>query len=566
MSGLGLSHVFPFQSEPTSPQLEPQLEPQQEPRKEPEQEIGQSPNASRLGTEGLAHVFPWLTPPMGQGGLQVFEPLEIGDLDTTPSDDSYSDEYESQQQQQQQPETRPSEDHDNAASGSPPRSLGHVFPHLSVSTTQAPVDPQMVLETEPSQVSDVSVDELEAVFVTPEPISEPLPSIEDVLSSASTSPISLDGRFPPSESLEDPQSPVASRARRSERSPAPSPERHPHTSSSSRPVTPQHKWGTEKGASKAAPIPISHVGNRYLLYNTDDISYIRRQHHITGVLIGTLPSHPQQNIFLGTPLELMPEEARLLVEKDAAYIVDDAAAHSASLLGGGLGAAERKAFLRAMKKQGVDAMKANQKKSDTLKEQALKKNADKIAQARAAKQKAREQQKQQQSDTASAHDSLFDSGAPAPPPSSHAGTPTTIEERWYITPTTSHPPLLPTPPPSPPNTTAVATTSRSNLPPVPASYPLFAHLHSRGYYLSPGLRFGCQYCAYPGDPLRFHSHFLAVGMGWNEEFDLMRLVGGGRLGTGVKKGFLIGGKVEGDDGEGENEGEVRAFSIEWSGM
>lgn len=88
--------------------------------------------------------------------------------------------------------------------------------------------------------------------------------------------------------------------------------------------------------------------------------------------------------------------------------------------------------------------------------------------------------------------------------------------------------------------------------------------------MSPGLRFGCQYCVYPGDPLRFHSHFLAVGKGWDEEFDLMQLVGGGRLGTGVKKGFLVGGKEkrfrEVDEGEGGSEKGVRAFSIEWSGM
>jgi len=95
---------------------------------------------------------------------------------------------------------------------------------------------------------------------------------------------------------------------------------------------------------------------------------------------------------------------------------------------------------------------------------------------------------------------------------------------------------------------------------------------------------------YPGDPLRFHSHFLAVGFGWDEEIELLSLVGGGRLGTGVKKGFLVGGKVEKGEvevngekdveavvegveqgkgkgeGAGEGTGEVRCFCIEWGGM
>jgi tRNA-splicing endonuclease subunit Sen34 len=100
--------------------------------------------------------------------------------------------------------------------------------------------------------------------------------------------------------------------------------------------------------------------------------------------------------------------------------------------------------------------------------------------------------------------------------------------------------------------------------PVTAAYPLFAHLHALSYFITPGLRFGCDYAVYPGDPLRFHSHFLAVGYDWDEEIPLMDMVGGGRLGTGVKKSFLIGGKSPTDSIE-DNAG-VRTFCIEWGGM
>jgi tRNA-splicing endonuclease subunit Sen34 len=129
-----------------------------------------------------------------------------------------------------------------------------------------------------------------------------------------------------------------------------------------------------------------------------------------------------------------------------------------------------------------------------------------------------------------------------------------------VTPTTSYP-LLPHP----------VSSSAQYLPKpeVPLSYPLFAHLHSRGYFLSPGLRFGCQYVAYPGDPLRFHSHFVVVSAEWDQEMDLMDIVNGGRLGTGVKKGFLLGGPQKRRD-EVESEADrietVRTFSIEWAGM
>jgi tRNA-splicing endonuclease subunit Sen34 len=70
---------------------------------------------------------------------------------------------------------------------------------------------------------------------------------------------------------------------------------------------------------------------------------------------------------------------------------------------------------------------------------------------------------------------------------------------------------------------------------------------------------------YPGDPLRFHSHFLAVGYDWEQEIPLLDLIGGGRLGTAVKKGFLIGGQDDSKDTTSDNDG-VRTFCLEWGGM
>ena len=109
--------------------------------------------------------------------------------------------------------------------------------------------------------------------------------------------------------------------------------------------------------------------------------------------------------------------------------------------------------------------------------------------------------------------------------------------------------------------------------PNPLRNPIYRHLHSHGYYLSPGLRFGAQYMAYPGDPLRFHSHFVVNGLGWDEEISVLDIVGGGRLGTGVKKAWMVGGRdpswtaEEGGAG-GTKKGEdgVRVFSVEWGGF
>ncbi|QDS73267.1 hypothetical protein FKW77_004718 [Venturia effusa] len=275
------------------------------------------------------------------------------------------------------------------------------------------------------------------------------------------------------------------------------------------------------------PFLISRVANRHLIFDINTITYIRREHHICGVLIGNIPQASQQNIFNGVPLELMPEEARMLVEKGHAYLVDDVASH-------------------------LQALKFTDKQDKLAYKQGLDQEGRAAAVAQLqdmASKKAKHFEKVARSNPRAG------SLSPSTPSSLFPNTPSSQPvQPMLITPTTSST-LIKASPPSP----------ALPLPIVPSSYPLFTHLHSQGYFLSPGLRFGCQYVAYPGDPLRFHSHFLAVGAEWEEEIDLLDIVGGGRLGTGVKKGYLLGGaerKVDGSD----DDGEVRTFCFEWAAM
>jgi tRNA-splicing endonuclease subunit Sen34 len=298
------------------------------------------------------------------------------------------------------------------------------------------------------------------------------------------------------------------------------------------------------------PFPISHIAGRYLLFDVNLISHARRQHNICGVLIGTIPNLSQQNVFLGIPLELMPEEARVLVEKGAAYVVDDAEAHQKGLME--MNREDRLAFMRDLDQKGMDrardVQKANEERSRrALKEKGLTpKTTSKSASVAG-----------DENVDGTNEESLFDTQSTT---SVQVSAPKYKLEPHHLTPTTSYPPLSTSTP-----------SSNTPLPKVPKSYPLFSYMNSLGYFSMPGIRFGCNYSMYPGDPLRFHSHFLATGLEWDEEFDMLDLVGGGRLGTGVKKGYLIGGEdpsqsSKGKEKEGEEKGSIRAFSIEWAGM
>lgn len=60
------------------------------------------------------------------------------------------------------------------------------------------------------------------------------------------------------------------------------------------------------------------------------------------------------------------------------------------------------------------------------------------------------------------------------------------------------------------------------------------------YYISPGMKFGGKYIMYPGDPLRYHSHYIINFYSYQEDpVNLLRLVGGGRLAVGVKKVWVL---------------------------
>lgn len=137
-----------------------------------------------------------------------------------------------------------------------------------------------------------------------------------------------------------------------------------------------------------------------------------------------------------------------------------------------------------------------------------------------------------------------------------------------------------------------------------ASVGLFEHFLSQSMWCMSGLRFGGAFAVYPGDPLRYHSHYTAQLVLKEEAVALTSMVANGRLGTAVKKTHLlccvdqwdeeVEGEMKGRKGErgderrrrlkcvkeglfdkaeeGEGEGEGRkfatfdVFSLAWAGF
>ncbi|KAL8996837.1 MAG: hypothetical protein Q9169_003739 [Polycauliona sp. 2 TL-2023] len=316
---------------------------------------------------------------------------------------------------------------------------------------------------------------------------------------------------------------------------------------------------TVRDSSSAPDLPfaiyqLSQKVRRYLLYDINTVTWLRRTHDILGVFIGSLPQSPQQNVFLGLPLELQPEEVTLLVEKGLAFIADDFEHHKRAISSPPLDLANYKAMAR---REAHATAKAVVKHKQLKTQEVLQRMKDRRRTPDADKTTEKDEN----------GETIFDT----PQETSLEPVSSSIIP-YSSTPTTSNPPI-PTP----------SEEMSLQLPKVNASsYALFKYLHASGYFMSPGLRFGCQFSVYPGDPLRFHSHFLATGHDWDEEIDILDLIGGGRLGTGVKKGWLIGGAVKNVpdntkhnamlEGAGSQVREqprdfhVRTFCVEWGGM
>ncbi|XP_060223170.1 tRNA-splicing endonuclease subunit Sen34 isoform X5 [Meriones unguiculatus] len=89
-------------------------------------------------------------------------------------------------------------------------------------------------------------------------------------------------------------------------------------------------------------------------------------------------------------------------------------------------------------------------------------------------------------------------------------------------------------------------------------YSIYRDLWERGFFLSAAGKFGGDFLVYPGDPLRFHAHYIAQCWSAEDPIPLQDLVSAGRLGTSVRKTLLL--------CSPQPDGKVVYTSLQWASL
>ncbi|XP_056095354.1 tRNA-splicing endonuclease subunit Sen34 [Rhinichthys klamathensis goyatoka] len=282
-----------------------------------------------------------------------------------------------------------------------------------------------------------------------------------------------------------------------------------------------------------ALVDISFCGSTPLLWKVSDMKRCRSV-GVTGALVGSLARQPRQNVRLGRPLELLQEEALLLEETSTGVAslhtqdCGDEEMHSAAVR-------QYEAGLESSYKEqcalALEDKKTVLKKIINEKENATDDSGNAIR------------------DRLNALDQAFRFPWPAMAVqlcTARAGFSHCPEERSFLS--TDWP---------------VPRDERLN-----TRFCVYRDLRNKGFYLTSAGKFGGDFLVYPGDPLRFHAHFIALCISMDEELPLCDILAIARLGSNVKKTVLLcSPQSRSETGKDESvECDVVYSSLQWSSM
>ncbi|XP_065070001.1 tRNA-splicing endonuclease subunit Sen34-like [Rhopilema esculentum] len=295
------------------------------------------------------------------------------------------------------------------------------------------------------------------------------------------------------------------------------------------------------------------------VWDAKDVVKLKQELRIPGNLIGSLPRKPWQNQVLALPLLLSPEEVTLLVRKGHAVLYyDESRSHQAeddiklfNSLREKSHSDQIKIFVKNREEKKIKYAKRDLSKGeDSVKcisrslvspeyvpGQENRGRSDKLSKCEDKKTSSEEPQYNEQTLVTNDDKKYFEK-------STLIHLPTIVNERRWV------------------NQDGHQNQSW-NYPgslKEKSSYAVFSDLWEKGYYLTAGGKFGCDYLAYPGEPTKYHSSYLVLVVQSSEHFPSQVLLSYGRLGSGVKKTVLLAIVDEKDNFS------VRYQSISWSNV
>ncbi|XP_058489120.1 tRNA-splicing endonuclease subunit Sen34 isoform X2 [Solea solea] len=283
----------------------------------------------------------------------------------------------------------------------------------------------------------------------------------------------------------------------------------------------------EEENSTPDAVGLSWCDSSPLLWRIEDLKWFRSQ-GLVGALLGSLPRTPRQNGRMGRPLLLLPEEERLLTERCAAAALPTTAKHCA--------------VEGADVHQCVKHYEAEQQQSyEEQRVLALEDRKSALLRAMTSSHTDPQTSDEALQRRLEALDCSFTfprSALAVQLSTARVGLTYCHEDRAFLQ--------------------ANWPIRKQDNPRCDVRYQVFRDLRGRGFYLTSAGKFGGDFLVYPGDPLRFHAHFIAVCLSLDESVCLLDVLAVARLGSNVKKTVLL--------CSAATDGTVLYTSLQWSGM
>jgi tRNA-intron lyase len=82
------------------------------------------------------------------------------------------------------------------------------------------------------------------------------------------------------------------------------------------------------------------------------------------------------------------------------------------------------------------------------------------------------------------------------------------------------------------------------------SYAIFSDLHSKGFSITVGIKFGAEFLVYPGDPALYHAQFTVRTVAWGAPLDPVLLKSIARGSHAARKHLMLASMRPAADGNG----------------